>query len=704
MLIKNKLSILGFVAVSLTTVSLVLAKVDDASTDVVLSAQPHQKEATKYATFFLTNHHYKDVDLDDDISQLMFDAYIESLDPNKLYFTASDIEGFRQHYADALDDALQTQDLSPAFVVFNTYQKRVQQRIDNAMSWLKHDFDFSREESYYPDREKLPWAEDAEALNEIWRKRIKDDVLRLVLADKDPDKISETLEQRYKNIRDRVAELDAEDVFQLFLNAFATSIEPHTGYLAPRTSENFQISMRLSLEGIGAVLQRDNEYTMIREIVTGGPADLAGELQVGDRVLAVGQETEQPVDVVGWRLDDVVELIRGPKGSTVRLDVIPADGPIDGPSRTLSIVRDKVKLEQQAAKSDIFEEPDGSAKIGIITLPTFYMDFAARARRDPDYRSTTKDVRKLIEELKREDVDGIVIDLRNNGGGALEEATNLTGLFIDKGPVVQVRDSRGRVMVENDEDEGVAYEGPLGVLVNRNSASASEIFAAALQDYNRAVIIGEPTFGKGTVQQLINLDDYAGPESPGLGQLKLTGAQFFRINGGSTQNRGVIPDVIFPTMGMDEEHGERSLDNALPWDSVPSADYELQGELATLLPQLGTLHAERIAKDAEFSDLLEEYAYYRELRDREQVSLNQAIREEERKAHEARRAAHNADDDTESVEEGEDNIAENAQESESQDVEDDVLMKEAVHILEDLITLRRAATIAVTTTGKDAVN
>jgi len=362
------------------------------------------------------------------------------------------------------------------------------------------------------------------------------------------------------------------------MKAFALSIEPHTGYVAPRSSENFQISMRLSLEGIGAVLQRDNEYTTIRRVVPGGPASKDGRLKVGDRIISVTEAPgEEATDVIGWRLDDVVELIRGTSGTEVVLEVIPGETGMDGLPVKIDIVRDKVKLEEQAAQSSTFEiEWQGNThQIGVIDLPAFYLDFAARARRDEDYRSSTRDVRALIAGLKEQGVDGIVMDLRNNGGGSLAEATDLTGLFIDKGPVVQVRDSSGKIDVEADADRGSAWEGPLVVLVNRHSASASEIFAAAIQDYGRGVVIGEPTFGKGTVQNLINLDRYGEGDDPKFGQLKLTIAQFFRVNGGSTQHRGVIPDIIFPTAALEDKYGESSLENALPWTSITPARYKV---------------------------------------------------------------------------------------------------------------------------------
>ncbi|GJM10695.1 MAG: tail-specific protease [Lysobacteraceae bacterium] len=674
---------------------------------VVLAPEAYQSEAAKLATYFLTNYHYQDVKLDDEMSRNILDNYLEGMDPNKLYFLASDIEEFSQGYANALDDSLRGQDLAPAFVIFNRYRQRVMERVAKAEELNQQSFDFTVEESYLADRSDLPWAQTVEELDELWRKRVKDDVLRLRLAEKPEDEIASTLADRYENLRRRVEEMDAEDVFQLYMNAFASAIEPHTGYMAPRSSENFQISMRLSLEGIGAVLQRDNEYTAIRYVVPGGPADKDGRLKAGDRIVAVGQENDSTVDVIGWRLDDVVEIIRGPKGSEVRLDVIPADKGLDAAHETIRIVRNEVKLEEQAARSEIIEETDENGdvrKVGVIRIPAFYLDFAAKARQDPNYRSTTRDVRKILDELTAENVDGVVIDLRDNGGGSLEESTQLTGLFIESGPVVQVRDARGTVQIERDPDPQIAYDGPLAVLVNRNSASASEIFAAALQDYGRAVVIGEPTFGKGTVQHLINLDDHSGREQSRLGQLKLTRAQFFRINGGSTQNRGVIPDIMYQTMAEDEEYGERSLDNALPWNSIRAADYAVHGDLASLIPYIERQHASRVAEDEEFQALLAEVAAFHEIRNKNEISLYEPKRKAERDEAESLRQQRNAGNDevtalAEALEDSAD-----AAEDEDAIEPPDVLLREAARILGDLIKSQQGTALALRTEDPSSVN
>ena len=535
-----------------------------------LKPETQHRRATRIITHLIANYHYKRTPLNDSLSERILDRYLEILDPTKSYLTAEDINEFSEH-ATNLDDYLRYSDLDLAYEIFIRYRERLENRVAYAIGLLDYGFDFSKDESFVFDREDAEWAANASALDELWRKRVKNDILALELAGDDLKEAKKKLKQRYEGIARRKAQLDSEDVFQTFINAYTTSIDPHTAYFSPRTSENFRIRMSLSLEGIGAVLQSEDEYTMVREIVPGGPADLGGELHADDRIIGIGQGTdEEVVDVIGWRLDDVVDLIRGPKDSIVRLQILPEAVGTDGPSEIISIKRDKIKLEEQAAKSSILEVTGGSrpVKIGVIEVPTFYMDFEARARGDKDFRSTTRDVRKLLDELQQKQIDGLIVDLRSNGGGSLSEATDLTGLFIDKGPVVQVRNSQGRVQLERDTDRGVAYAGPMAVLVNRNSASASEIFAGAIQDYDRGLVLGEPTFGKGTVQNLVDLNRYDDSMEGKLGQLKATIAQFFRVAGGSTQHKGVIPDITFPTALSNEDHGERALENALPWDSI----------------------------------------------------------------------------------------------------------------------------------------
>ncbi len=613
----------------------------DAGTPLLLQPTPAEGEAAVWAARFLTKFHYKPMALDDTMSQQIFTRYLDALDSDRLFFTQADIDRFGD-FRTKLDDAIYDQDLSAPFTIFNLYEQRVGERVAYARALLPKGFDFGVDETYQFDREKTPWAKTETELDDLWRKRIKNDWLRLKLAGKTDKDIRDTLDKRYANYLDRVRQLNTEDVFQTFMNSYAMAIEPHTNYLGPRASENFDIAMKLSLEGIGAVLQRDEDYTAIREIVPGGPASLSGKVKVGDRVVGVGQGEHGPiVDVVGWRLDDVVEKIRGAKDTVVRLEILPSDAGPDGKHMTIALTRKKVSIEEQAAKKSVIEVKAGehTRHIGVISLPTFYQDFEARRRGDADYKSATRDVEKLLGELKKEKVDGVIVDLRNNGGGSLAEATDLTGLFIDKGPVVQVRNASGQIEEEEDPHPGMAWDGPLAVLVNRASASASEIFAAAIQDYGRGVIVGEPTFGKGTVQNLVDLDELAHNEKPTYGEVKMTIAQFFRINGGSTQLRGVTPDISFPLTVDANEFGESSYDNALPWTSITQAHYQAVADLKPIVPMLAERHASRVANNAEWQAFAAEIADAREVRSEKTVSLNEQVRRKERDEQEAKRKA-----------------------------------------------------------------
>jgi carboxyl-terminal processing protease len=606
-----------------------------------IAPSAEQVQSAMWATRFLTRFHYKRTPLDDTLSAELYDRYLDSLDGDKLFFLKSDIDRFAA-WRTALDDAIYDGDLEPAFDMFRTYIRRVGERTAHARGLLAAGFDFTVDESIELDRKDAAWATSAAELDEQWRKRVKNDWLRLRLNGKSDDEIRKTLDRRYKSFGDRVRELDGEDVFQTFMNAYATAIEPHTGYLGPRMAENFNIQMRLSLEGIGAVLMKQDDYTTVRSVVKGGPAGRQGIIKVGDRIVAVGQGEKGPMqDVIGWRVDDVVDLIRGPKGTTVALEVIPADAPEDSKPVRVAIVRDTVQLEEQAAKKSVIDA--GGRKIGVIHLPTFYHDFEGNRRGDANARSSTKDVKRLIEELRKESVAGIVIDLRQNGGGSLTEATNLTGLFVDRGPVVQVRDAQGRISVEADTDSAVAWDGPLAVLVDRSSASASEIFAAALQDYGRALIIGQTTYGKGTVQNLIDLDNFANNKKPTFGQVKLTVAQFFRVNGGSTQNRGVVPDIEWAGAIDPKQWGESAIDNALPWASITPADYRGRGDFRELVPLLIARHEQRVAGDREFQFYLEDVAESRRMREQKTLSLNESVRRAERERQQQRIAQRKAE-------------------------------------------------------------
>lgn len=573
----------------------------------------------------LRHNHYLDKALDDQESSEIFEKYLYMLDGSKVYFTADDVKAMEK-YRYQLDDALVRGNLDPAFDVFNLYQKRLVERLEFLLDELEAgiaDMDFEVDESIDIDRENASWPVDAAELDEIWRKRLKAAALSMKLNGKDMAEIQNLLTKRYANRLKQSRQTKSEDAFQLYVNAFASTYDPHTQYFSPRTSQNFNINMSLSLEGIGAVLRSEDEYTSVVELVPAGPADKSGLIGPSDRIVSVGQGEQGPlIDVVGWRLDDVVELIRGPKGSTVRLEIIPK---ATEDHKVIQIERNTVKLEEQAAAKQVLElTRNGQTKrIGIITIPTFYVDFKAVQQGDPDYKSTTRDVRRLIDELKAEDggIDGLVIDLRNNGGGSLQEADSLTGLFIKSGPTVQVKAANRRANVYADTDDSVAWEGPMAVLVDRLSASASEIFAGAIQDYGRGMIIGSQTFGKGTVQTLVPLN---------RGQLKITAAKFYRVSGQSTQHQGVLPDIEFPDTLDAELIGESALDDAMPWDVIQPAAYPQTTQIQSLLPELQTLHDQRTEDDPDFNYLRSLALKAHENSQRTELSLKESVRAREK--------------------------------------------------------------------------
>lgn len=574
----------------------------------------------------LRRNHFVDLNVDDDLSSQIFDNYIEALDPARYYFIAGDIAEFEGYRYD-LDNALRRGDLLPAFKMFNRLQQRLLDRTayaQNKISGGLTDLDFTTDATVQIKREDAPWPVTQTEQDELWDRRIQSQVLSMKLNDKDLEEIVETLGKRYRNQRKVALRNRSEDAFQTFINAFASTFDPHTQYFSPRTSTNFNINMSLSLEGIGAVLQTDEDATKIVRLVPAGPADKSGDLKPADTISAVGQGTQGPmIDVVGWRLDDVVELIRGPKDSTVRLAVSSDDADSDE-TRIVTIVRNTIKLEEQAAQAKVItlNESGAEKRIGVIDIPTFYLDFKGQQDRAPDYRSTTKDVTRLITQLKDEGIDGLIIDLRNNGGGSLQEADTMTSLFIPSGPTVQVKSSRSRPTIYSNDDDSVIYDGPMAVMVNRLSASASEIFAGAMQDYGRALVLGGQTFGKGTVQTMIPLN---------RGQLKLTAAKFYRVSGQSTQNQGVIPDIEFPSLFDQDAIGESSLDGAMPWDVIDAARYHPFSELSPYIFDLQTRHLHRTKNDPHFN-------YYRALMrkaeersGRTHLSLNETVRRDEKK-------------------------------------------------------------------------
>ena len=703
----------------ITTASLVLvlSYTQAKTTEINLSPEPYQKETSRWLVRLLEQLHYKPMKLDDSFSEKILENYIDILDSNKIYFYADDIKGF-EIYKNQVDDAIKSGDVELAFNIFTLYIKRIQNRTEYSLALLEKPFDFTIEEEYIWDREDSLRMTNEKDMNELWRKRVKNDYLNLKLVGKEESKIKEILSKRYKRIAKRVSESNNEDVFQYFMNSYATLIEPHTSYLAPRTSENFKINMSLSLQGIGALLGSKDDHVTINKIIKGGPAEKEGGLKNGDKIVAVAQgDAGTFIDVVGWRVDDVVEKIRGDKGTVVRLSVRSEDDLQDTKPHVISITRDKVKLEEQAAQYQILKVNNNGTekKIGVINLPAFYLDFDAKARGDEDFRSTTSDVRKILKKFDEEKVQALVMDLRNNGGGSLTEARDLTGLFIDKGPVVQIKSSRGGVTVDRDTDKSIAWEKPMVVLSNRASASASEIFAAALQDYGRAVVVGERSFGKGTVQSLIPLDNYSSNNEHPMGQLKLTLSQFFRINGGSTQNRGVIPDIQFPDRAGTDSYGESEYENALPWTSIKRSNYNMQGDLTRDIPQLRKSYKAREVVNPEFTFIKEDYTYYNKLKDDKSISLSELTRKEETKKQEDRKILRKQqresisegdldplitavevlfDSETDEASEEEEVIDDDEEltntENNSEPADDFVLM-EAARIVTDLIALKNEA-------------
>ncbi|MFS8137178.1 MAG: carboxy terminal-processing peptidase [Thermomonas sp.] len=684
-----------------------LARTDSAGMLAAPTADQSTTARLVYGLLSDSRYAYRPRALDDALSQDILKRYLDALDPGKVFFTVQDIASFDQ-YKTHLDDAIKSGDVAPAWAIFAVYRQRMTDRLSQARSLLKGNFDFTGNEQYQYDREDAPWAASSAELDTLWRQSVKNDWLRLKLAGKKPDDIRKTLDKRYATVLDSVSELKGDDVFQSFMNAYASAIDPHTDYLNPRSAENFNTLMSNSLEGIGAVLQKQDDFVLIREIVPGGPASRSA-LKPGDRIAAVGQgKAGEMKDIVGARIDDAVQLIRGAADSQVRLDVIPAEAPMDSKPERLLLTRAKVRLEDQAAKGETMTVPAAAGQparqIGVIKLPGFYQDFDARRRGDANFASATRDIARLLAQFRAQKMDGVVLDLRGNGGGSLTEAIELTGLFIDKGPVVQVRESSGRVSVEDDTKAGVAWTGPLAVLVNRGSASASEIVAGAIQDYGRGLIIGETTFGKGTVQNMVDLDRWPANEKPRFGQVKLTIAQFFRPGGSSTQNKGVVPDVAFPSSMDATKYGESQYDNALPWTRIAASPHVQYGNFATLVGALDKRHDARVAKDIEFKWWAEDVATFREQQAKKSVSLNEVVRRTERDEFDAKRKARaeqrvklgialdpllqpRSDD---GLQESERNVAQDAARDKAAKKVTDPLLRESAAILGDAIGLLNA--------------
>ncbi len=579
-----------------------------------LSQESQHSKSAKRITDHFTRSHYKKIKIDNELSQKIFDRYLGSLDVNKNFFLASDVANFEKS-KDSFDDAIRQGQLDIAYEIYMVNLKRRAERFNYALTLLDKPFDYEVvDDKYYYDREKVAWAATAADLDEVWRQRVKYDALNLKMADKTWDETQDILSKRYKRAVKRLSQTNSEDVFQTVMNSFARSIEAHTSYLSPRNTERFQIEMNLSLEGIGAVLRSEDDHTVIVSLVAGGPADKSLKIKPEDKIIAVAQEGEEFVDVIGWRLDEVVELIKGPKGSIVKLQVLKGSSESKKISE-VQITRDKVKLEDRAAKSDVYipdSGPHKGQKLGVINIPSFYHNLHV-------------DVMKELDKLKEESVEGVIVDLRGNGGGSLPESVLLSGLFIDKGPVVQVRYENGRISVDRDTDGVVHYGGPLTVLVDRYSASASEIFAAAMQDYNRAIIIGEQTFGKGTVQQHRGLSRIYDLDNK-LGAVQFTIAKFYRISGGSTQHKGVLPDILYPSPVDPAEWGESKAENALPYDSIQKANYAQLGSYNGIINILTEKHNARVMKDPEFAYIFSDIEEYNKNKDKDYISLVESVR------------------------------------------------------------------------------
>lgn len=632
---KNKFALLFILFLSLKGLS---APLDTAA----LKAKPVFGKEARVITYLLDNNHYRRIHFNDSLSSVVFDNFFKELDNGKVYFLTADIRSMEK-YRLKLDDLTRSENVSPAFEAFNIFRDRYRKRLKDVIAnQVNQNFDFTTDEYYETDRDKVAWASSEAELNEVWRKIIKSQALNLRLTGKKQEEIGDLLKKRYERLLKSYDQLNSEDLFSIYMNCITEAYDPHTNYLSPKATDLFKQQMSLSLEGIGARLQTDNDYTKVFEIVPGGPADKSGQLHANDFITGVAQGADgEMVDVVGWRLDDVVKLIKGPKGTQVRLQVLPAQTGVNGTPVILSIIREKVKLEDQAAKKKImtYAYNGRNLKLGVISLPSFYMDYDAYQKGDKNYRSTTRDVKKLIEELQVEGIDGLVMDLRNNGGGSLPEAIDLTGLFIKDGPVVQVKNSADRVEVGMDDDKQVTYGGPLVVLTNRFSASASEIFAGAIQDYHRGVIAGESTYGKGTVQTVIDLARFIN-DTEKVGELKLTFQKFYRVTGSSTQHKGVTPDIQLPSALAPEQYGESANPSALPWDVIGKTDFQQTPDITDkLVAGLTKNYQDRLKFDPSLKKYVNEIDDLKKNLSETKVSLNEARRKQEMEEAEKKKSA-----------------------------------------------------------------
>lgn len=658
------------------------ASVDPRDTTQLKPKPIYGKEA-KVIAYILDNNHYRKIILNDSLSSVILDQFIKSLDNNKTYFTAQDLKSFEK-YRYLIDDLTKAENVDLAYEIYDVFKKRFDERMKYVTQTLVAEtFDYSSNEYYETDRDKEPWCKNEAELNEVWRKIIKSQALSLKLTGKTKEEIQKTLRERYERlVKSYTRDVNSEDVFSMYMNSLTEAYDPHTNYFSPAAADRFNQSISLSLEGIGARLQTDNDYTKVVEVIPGGPAEKSNQVHVNDRIIAVGQGDGEMVDVIGWRIDDVVKLIKGPKGTKVKLRILPAETGVNGPSEDLQLVRDKIKLEDQQAKKNVinYQKNGKNMKLGVITLPSFYMDFEEYQKGNPNYTSTTRDVQRLIKELQVEGIDGLVLDLRNNGGGSLAEAIDLTGIFIKNGPVVQVKNSANRIEVGTDDDPAIVYNGPLVVLTNRFSASASEIFAGAIQDYHRGVVVGESTYGKGTVQTVIDLDKFINDPNNEVGKLKLTFQKFYRVTGSSTQHKGVTPDVKLPTALDPEQFGESSSPSALPWDEIRGTMYQKTPVInERVIAGLNKSYNDRLKKDAALNRFVNETEEARKNLHDTKISLNETVRKKEMEEAEKRSAAAKLNT----------KIAGKEKEQPSELFElDDEYLREGLFVLSDLITTK----------------
>lgn len=664
-----------------------------------------QYKAQSSALRLLNNFHFRKIKLDDSLSSVILDKYLKDIDPGKMYFTQEDIDKFEK-YRYSFDDFLLKGELDVPYEIFNLYRRRWLERNDFISEVLKNPKlqDFTTDEVLEVDRENRAWAANTEELDQLWFKYLKSEALDLKLTGKADTASLTILQQRYKNRARNLGRIKTDQAFQTYFNAYAESIDPHTSYMSPVTADRFNQDMSQSLEGIGAQLREDGNYIKIVDIIPGGPAFKSNYFKKEDRIIGVAQGDNGPmVDIVGWFVDDAVKLIKGPKGTVVRLQILPADALPNTPPKEYRLVREKINLVDGRAKKDILTVPtkEGERRLGVITVPQFYRDFEGVQRREKGFASTTNDVKKLINELKEEGIDGLIVDLRNNGGGSLYEAVAMTGLFIKSGPVVQIKETMGQTDVQSDPDPTLVYDGPLAVMVNRFSASASEIFAAAIQDYKRGIVIGEQTFGKGTVQTLLDLNQYERSSEP-LGRVKMTTAKFYRVNGSSTQLKGVEPDIELPAVHLADEYREQSQSSALPWDQINPVRYEATNDISEpLLKWLNENHGKRLQSDEKLIKLVKDLELFREARENKVISLNEEKRKKEREEAEKKRLALSSLNQGNDLDDEENENTDDDQNT--KDAKNDVYLEEAGRIVNDMIAFLKEPSLVESSKTKKKI-